>query len=192
MPEETRFSPVARSPFAGRSVMLEEVSMKPVESLGAINLRLVSEGARIAAERVLGVDIPTVPNTFTSGGAVSAFWLGPDEWMIQAPGRKLEALHARLEKHLSDHHASVTVVSDHTVAIGLSGPGARRILEKGCPLDLHPRAFAAGACGQSHFLQATLLIAKIDDAPTYLIRTRRSMAEYLWEALDDAARKEQE
>ena len=121
---------------------------------------------------------------------VSATWLGPNEWMIQAPDHEIDALHAQLEDNLSDHHVAATIVSDHSVAIELSGPGARRILEKGCPLDLHPRAFPAGACGQSQFLQAVLLIAKLDDSPSFLIRTRRSFAEYLWEALADAVKKD--
>ena len=67
MPEETQFSPVARSPVSGRSVVWAGISMRPVESLGAINLRLVSDEARVAAEGVLGVDIPTAPNTLRRG-----------------------------------------------------------------------------------------------------------------------------
>ncbi len=192
IPEATQFSPVARSPVSGRTIALAGTTMRPVESLGAINLRLVSDEAHITAEGVLGIGIPTASSTFIAGKTVSATWLGPNEWMIQAPDHEIDALHAQLEDNLSDHHVAVTVVSDHSVAIELSGPGARRILEKGCPLDLHPRAFAAGACGQSRFLRAPVLIAKLDDTPRYLIRTRRSVAEYLWDALEDAFRKEPE
>ena len=33
--------------------------------------------------------------------------------------------------------------------VRISGPRARDILAKGCPLDLHPTAFPGGACAQS-------------------------------------------
>ena len=132
--------------------------------------------------------MPERANTFASNGKVIVLWLGPDEWMVQAPHEAIADLQAALEAALSGQHAAVTEVSDHSVAITLSGGGARRILEKGCPLDLHPRAFGTGQCGQSHFLQAVIIVAQLDQ-DRYLLRVRRSMSEYLWDALADAIAK---
>src|SRR4029077_4214535 len=42
-----------------------------------------------ATQRVLGVGLPTAPNTVASGAGLTAFWLGPDEWLVVgSPGRE--------------------------------------------------------------------------------------------------------
>ena len=62
-------------------------------------------------------------------------------------------------------HAAITDVTDGRVAFRLAGPSAREVLAKGCPLDLHPRAFAPGRCAQSLLAKASVLIHLVDDGP---------------------------
>jgi sarcosine oxidase subunit gamma len=64
----------------------------------------------------------------------------------------------------------------------LIGPGAREVLAKGCTLDLHPDEFKPGACAQSGLAKASVLLAMIDERPSFEIKVRRSFAEYvlLW------------
>ena len=187
MAKDMVFTPVARSLIsANEPVTTDGASLRQVEGFGTLNLRLKDEASYKAAAKALGVDIPTKANTFAGDETCLVLWLGPNEWMVQVPDEKIGDLHSKLEKALSKHHVAVTIVSDHSVAMEVSGPDARVILEKGCPLDLHPRAFSTGHCAQSHFLQAVIIIAQLDDAPRYLIRIRRSMSEYLWEALSEA------
>lgn len=188
MPKDMVFAPVARSLITGKSPVAGTASLNQAEEFGTQNLRLADETARAAAAKVLGVAVPETANTFASNGSVTVLWLGPDEWMVQAPREAIADLQAALEAALSGQHAAVTEVSDHSVAMVLSGAGARRILEKGCPLDLHPRAFSTGHCAQSHFLQAVILLAQLDQ-DRYLLRVRRSMSEYLWDALANAIAK---
>lgn len=190
MPKDTLFAPAARSLVSGKQPVQGHVSLAPIPDLGAINVRLRSKAALKAAEQALGIGIPAAPNTHALKDDVRIVWLGPDEWMIQTSDRRTETVHCSLCEALEQHTGAATIVSDHSVALELSGPGARTVLEKGCPLDLHPRAFRAGHCAQSHFLQAVILLIQVDDSPRYVLRVRRSMAEYLWDALADAIVKE--
>lgn len=188
MLDEMQFNPVARSLISAKPAISGIASLRVVEDLGTINLRLITDEARIKAGKTLGLDVPTAANRFVVNGDYSLFWLGPNEWLLQAPDARIADLHAELEAALNGQRAAATVVSDHSVAIELTGSGARHVLEKGCPLDLHDRSFAEGHCAQSHYLQAVVILARTGP-DRYLLRVRRSMGEYLWDALADAIAK---
>jgi len=70
---------------------------------------------------------------------------------------------------------------------GFARRAARGVLAQGCPLDLHPRAFRAGACAQSLLAGIDVLLHQRDDAPSYDLQVRWSHAAYLWAWLAAAA-----
>lgn len=144
-------------------------------------------GFAAAVAHVLGLGLPIAPNTSASAGRCSALWLGPDEWLIITPdGSETETLSA-LTAALSGRHHAVTDVSDGRAVIRLAGPCARDVLMKGCSLDLHPRAFAAGQCAQTRLARSHVLLHQIEAAPAYDVYTQRSFADYVWRWLEDAA-----
>ena len=109
---------------------------------------------------------------------------------LQAEG----ALAGRLREALADVHCAVTAVGESRTRIRVSGPKARDLLAKGCPLDLHPEAFGEpGRCAQSHVAKALVVLHLIADDPaegaSFDIYVLRSFAEYLWCWLEDAARE---
>ena len=59
------------------------------------------------------------------------------------------------------------------------------MVQKGCPLDLHPRVFAVGHCAQSHFFKAPLLLRAVATDAFELV-LRRSFADYAGRMLLDA------
>ncbi len=77
-------------------------------------------------------------------------------------------------------------VSANRLAFELSGPRARELLESGCPIDLHPRAFRAGSCAQTLLARANVLLHQVGDEPRYRIWIRPSFARYLAAWLTDA------
>ncbi len=87
---------------------------------------------------------------------------------------------------LGEDHGAVVDVSAQRTALRLSGPCAREVLQHGCPIDLHPRAFGPGRCAQTLLARAQVVLYQTDEAPTYLILVRASFAEYLAEWLMDA------
>ena len=141
-----------------------------------------------AVEQAIGTAPPVAPNTVAGpadlGDGSRALWLGPDEWLVvDADGEALPALRTTLD----GLHAAAVGVSDSRAVIMLTGPHARDVLAKGCPVDLHPRVFAPGRCAQTLLAKAHVLLHQLDDAPAYEIYVHRSFADYLWSWLEDAA-----
>tara|TARA_A100001037_G_scaffold89924_1_gene81476 strand:- start:308 stop:925 length:618 start_codon:yes stop_codon:yes gene_type:complete len=157
--------------------------------IAKLNLRTDPSNGKLMRvfEKVLGFALPLESNT-TNGKAVrSALWLGPDEWLITAPSSQEQALFKALSEAAEAHHVAITDVSDARTVFLLSGPNARDVLEKGCGLDLHPRAFQTGCCAQTRLARTGVLLHQTSDEPAYDIHVSWSFAAYLWIWLEDAA-----
>jgi sarcosine oxidase subunit gamma len=140
-----------------------------------------------AVARVLGTAPPAEPNTVTRAGARTALWLAPGSWrIVGAPDEDSQPLTAALREAVPRARAGVVDTSDFYATIRIHGSGARATLARGCPLDLHPRAFGAGRCARSLLARTDVLLLRVDDAPTYDIEVRRSLAPYLWSWLTGA------
>ncbi len=184
--------PLAQLHLAARAGEAPEdagVTLAELPPRGLIGLRgdPDDQAFRTAAERTLGVTLPVTPNTSAAGAGVTLFWLGPDEWLIAVPPDRTADLIAGLGEALQDRHHAAVELSAARAGIAVAGLRARDVLAKGCPLDLHPRAFKPGDCAQSHYAKASMLLYQADDAPTYHLTVPRSFAEYLWPRLEDAA-----
>lgn len=100
------------------------------------------EGNRTLAEQFalrFGIEPPDAPRT-VPGAKLDLLWAGPSQWLAVSvrPGMPAE-LAADLQ--------GIAAVSDQTDAravLRLRGPRVRDVLAKGCPVDLHPRAFRRG------------------------------------------------
>ena len=138
---------------------------------GIVDLRGQHKAVSAAFELAYGFALPAEANTAASKGKagaktrVESLWLGPDEWWVL--GADPAKLAAKLAKALDGQPAAVTDVSESRTRIRVAGPRARDLLAKGCPLDLHPRVFAAGACAQGQLAKAPMLIHQVDDEPAY-------------------------
>jgi sarcosine oxidase subunit gamma len=186
--------PLARSPLSHlRDHALERqggpVLLRELPLLGLLDLRLgaAETTARSAVEAALGFALPGEPNRATERDGLVALWLGPDEFLIVTPPGREEILGASLAAALAPYPAYVTDVSDGRTVIELGGHRARDVLAKGCSLDLHPRVFAPGQCAQSGLAKARIILRQIDDSPRYQLFVERSLAEYLFLWLIDAA-----
>lgn len=155
--------------------------------IGLINLRARADAVGLAkVGKVLGVRLPTDPNTAVESDHDTVCWLGPDEWLVLTPAGEQAERSAQLRAALDGQFAAITDVSGGYVLITVAGPRCHELLAKGCTLDLHPRAFQSGRCAQTLLAKAGgLLIARVDDHIDLLVR--RSFADYLWRWLVDAA-----
>jgi len=147
-----------------------------------------------AVGRVVDLVLPTEPMTVQAVEGVTALWLGPDEWLLTTPPGAEHDLRMRLEEQLAGLHAAVVDVTDNTTVIRISGPHARDVLASACPLDLHPRAFAAGQVKQSLFAHVDVIVHLVEERcdgstaePVFDLYVRRSFAAYVLDRLDDAA-----
>ncbi len=192
-----RESPLAARLTAGMPVRLQVDGLRLVEHafLGHLNLRCDAADAALAAalEEALGCSLPRAPNTFTVAAPSGAreghkvLWLAPDEWGVVTPDGGQAALAQALRQAAGERFATVTELGAGQTLIELSGPRAREVLAKGCPLDLHPRVFGPGRCAQSRLARTVVTIAQVDAAPRFDLIVRRSFADYLWQWLADAS-----
>jgi len=158
--------------------------------LGHVNLR---GDVAASVANVFGVTLPVQANTVNTEGTGIALWTGPDEWLLIHASADDRDRVAALERSAAGKHVSIVDVSSAQTVIYVSGAGARDVLARGCPLDLHSRALPPGRCAQTHFGHIPVTIwldnSKPDpDAdPWFNLVVRRSFADYLWRLLDDAA-----
>ena len=146
---------------------------------GYLNLRGDPNSERFlqAIRETLGQPLPAEADTFTSGQH-TIYRLGPDEWLLATPLGGEKETTGLLEKCLAGQYYSLVDVTGGQVMIRLRGPRSREVLARGCTLDLHPRALKVGQCAQTTLAKTSMLIAMVDDEPTFDIIVRRSFAEY--------------
>ncbi len=177
----------------GRGCVLAEQAFMDI-----VNLRgdAMDERFAQAVPSAIGLALPVQANTATVQGTRQLIWLGPDEWMLKDAGSLAVAgagtasplavaLRAALSQHPGLHHSVVEVGSGYTT-LSLQGPGVAELLARGCPLDLHPRAFGAGAIAQSHVARAPVLIRCLRESSEFEVTVRRSFAAYLFRWLCEA------
>lgn len=163
---------------------------RPFRSQLTLRLRDASRAA--AVSRVLGVDLPETPCTFSRGtgphGPVEVAWLGPDEYLVLAQPGLQRTLESALREAIGGTHGGAVVdVSAQRTTLALSGPKARDLLAHGCAIDLHPSVSPTGTCVQTLLAQAGIILLVRDaDTAEFLLLVRGSFARYLAAWLVDA------
>ncbi len=132
-----------------------------------------------AVTRATGMALPA-PNTFRAADERLIAWLGPDEFLVIDDRDDGDALERALRDRLAGVRSAVTATGSGYARLVVSGANAREFLARGCPLDLHPRAFGPGRCAQTHLAKAQVLLLMRDAAPVFEALVRRSYAGYLW------------
>jgi sarcosine oxidase, subunit gamma len=188
VPEQLPAAPALGRPAGqARGIRLAERT-----GLGKIDLRgdAHDRGFMAGVGRVLDMVLPTDPCTSAGKDQITALWLGPDQWLITAPAADVATLMSALREALDGVHSAITDVSDGRVALRLAGPSARAVLAKGCPLDLHPRAFPPGSVAGSVLAKTEVLLHLVGEdehgGPAFDLYVGRSFAHYLWAWLTDA------
>ncbi|MDQ4053288.1 MAG: sarcosine oxidase subunit gamma [Actinomycetota bacterium] len=138
--------------------------------------------ARVAA--VLGGPLPLACGEVTSTISHDAIWLGPDEWLVVAT-TDAAAMADQLMAAVGEEPGLALDVSANRTVLELTGPRVREILEKGCPVDLHPRAFGPGHAVSTTLARVPVLLWQTGDT-SYRLLPRSSFADYVARWLLDA------
>jgi sarcosine oxidase subunit gamma len=147
-----------------------------------------------AVHSATGLPLPHVANTASVGPAGQLLWLGPDEWVLKFPPSTAayqypspaEAMENSLRSALGAHHVSLVPVGHGYTTLWVQGEGAADLLSRGCPLDFHPRVFAAATVAQSHIAKAGATLLCLVPGTHYELTVRRSFADYLYRWLCEA------
>jgi heterotetrameric sarcosine oxidase gamma subunit len=162
------------------------VSLTEWPFLTMVDVRVAPASA--AANRlvkVLGSRLPRHSGDTTTSSPHTVVWLGPDEWLVLSQSDSTN-LTAELQEALGGDPGSVVDVSANRTTLELRGRAARQVLEKGCPLDLHPRAFRPGKAVSTSVGPVPVLLWQCDASPAYRLLPRSSFADYLARWLLDA------
>ena len=165
------------------------VTLKEEALLGHLTLRMNPENADQlkAAEKVLGVALPTQPLTSASKGDVVVRWISPDEWLITVPGLKAFEVETAFQKEMKGLFQVVNVSGGQTI-VKLSGKYAQYVIKKSSPIDIHPSEFPVGKVVTSVFAKSSAIIRRSGENEFELV-IRRSFSDYLWLWLQDASRE---
>lgn len=134
--------------------------------------------------KLFGAALPQ-PGTWNAGKGVSIAWAGPGQYLVIAPGQAEGQLFAVLRQELAGA-AAVTDQSHGRVMIRIEGPAARRLLAKGTPVDLHPRAFAQGRVALTQMAHVGVHLAQVGP-DAFEISLFRGFSENFWEWLTEQA-----
>jgi sarcosine oxidase subunit gamma len=142
----------------------------------------MQEATSAALDAAIGLRLPPVGRSATSG-PLSLCWAGAGAWLTSGPSPDLAE---RLSSALGDA-ATVIDQGDGRCLFHVAGRDARRTLEKGTTLDLHPRAFAAGYCAATIVSHLPASIRQVSDEPAYEVVVARSSAGSFWHWLVESA-----
>ena len=128
----------------------------------------------------LALDVPI--NRASRAGERLAARLGPDEWLVVAPEGDTPDFSS-----LQGQHHSLVDVSHRYAAFAIEGESAPLLLACGCPLDLDPDFFTAGAATRTLFGKAEVVLWRPGEALSYRLECARSVAPYVQRFLEDHA-----
>ena len=137
-----------------------------------------------AVERTLGVTLPTRAHESARGDAGALLCLGPRSWLFVAGRPSASGAFDAARKALNDAESALFDVSSSYVGWTISGAAAARVLNRGCPLDLHPGAFLPGQCTQSLLGHVNAIFYRPDDRNAFIVMVARSFAADAWDQLE--------
>ncbi len=170
------------------------VSVKAREHLQKIIVRARDKNALAALAKSFACKLPSNNSTVSVKDGI-LMWLGPDEFLFRSHDSAPPPLarFAELEGALQKSFAAVVDVSDYYAVVRVEGRRARKVLQKNCPLDVHESVFRRGACAQSLYGKAPVLVhVHGHDASdeVFDLQVRISLASYLWDLLALATQSE--
>lgn len=124
-----------------------------------------ADAVQSALASVTGLDLPA-PGHTASARELVAVWVQPRSWLLMQPLRSGSTL-ARVLEAACGSMASVVDLTGGRLTLRLSGTRARDVLAKGCPVDLHPRAFGPGRAAATSIGHVDTLVIQVDEASTF-------------------------
>ena len=110
-------------------------------ALASLASRMGREAEVVSAAEAAAIPLPG-PGSSLSAATYSAIWLGPEQWMIEAPFASHEDITAIL-KPIFTETASITEQTDAWVRFDLNAPDLPRLFERLCNYDLRKAGVGA-------------------------------------------------
>ena len=170
-----------RSALSGLHGGSAAAQLTPAPAAARASLRAYADAVP-ALSAALGVTLPTRPKTSVSANGVTAFWLGPDEWMLIGPE---DTDFVALAANSNVLHSAVDI-SHRNIGIIVSGSGARVAINSACPHDLTDAFFPVGACTRTVFGKMEIVLHR-ESEDVWRVECWRSFADYCFGMLAEGA-----
>ncbi len=138
------------------------------------------------AKKVSGVDMPEKRGANIKGDN-GLCWMAPDELLILCPHMDAPTIVTQIDKALKGTHYLAVNVSDARAVFRVDGQGAREVLAKLTPADLHPDSFGPGEIRRTRLAQVPAAFW-MTGPQTFEIVCFRSVAQYVFDLLSNAAK----
>jgi sarcosine oxidase subunit gamma len=168
------------------------LEMKEIKSIMKLIIRGKTKDFITAVGKNLNMIIPTEANTSTSGEALTALWLSPDEWMLISNKVVSEDFNTYVvEDNLINNISkvnlgAVTDVSDQFVMINIKGNKVFDLFATGSPFNFNKFKNKKGSVAQTILSHIDVIIHHTEINDVNLL-VRRSFSEHLYSWLNDSA-----
>jgi methylglutamate dehydrogenase subunit D len=150
-----------------------ELSIQQREGLAMATIMLRRGADASAVGAALGVAAPDRPGC-AGDAALTLVATGPDTWLAIADPAPVDWIHALRER--LDGVASVSDQSGGYAVLRIAGPDARRILQRGLPIDLHPSRFGPGSAAVTVSGHIGIVCWQTDSSSAFEVATFRSFS----------------
>jgi sarcosine oxidase subunit gamma len=174
------FTLTSEPPLAGTDMILAGVRLWAPADLAVVSLALPLGGedaAGTAIEAAYGAALPGIGKSVVTPDGTRLIRLAPDLAFAVFTHATPDA-----ESAVADRLKGAVYTTDQTdvwVALGLSGAGARRALERICMLDLHAGAFAVDDAARTTMEHLGVLILRTGTDDYLLLSASSSSGSFL-------------
>jgi methylglutamate dehydrogenase subunit D len=178
----------ASTPLDGYSRDFVGVSINEVNERAIVSIAVPKDGEKDLTKALVSsyeIELPKAGiSTVSSRDNAVLFSMAQDQYFLLFDYTGNAALSV-VNSHLNDT-AYLTDQSDSYVMIRVSGTNSHRLLERICPIDIHPSVFPVGAVARTimEHLGTTILH---DDEDSFLLLSARSSAHSFLDAIETSA-----
>ena len=169
-----------------------DLEMKEIKPIMKLIIRGKTKDFITAIGKNLNMILPTEANTSTSGEALTALWLGPDEWMLVSnetinQDTNIYKIEDNLINNISKTNlGAVTDVSDQFVMINIKGSKVFDLFATGSPFNFNEFKDKKGSVVQTILSHIDVIIHLTEINEVNLL-VRRSFSEHLYSWINDSA-----
>ena len=169
-----------------------DLKMKEIKPVMKLIIRGKTKNFITAIGKNLNMILPAEANTSTSGQALTALWLSPDEWMLVSNKAISEDANTyKVEDNLINNISkvnlgAVTDVSDQFVMINIKGSKIFDLFATGSPFNFNEFKGKKGSVVQT-ILSHIDVIIHLTELNEVNLLVRRSFSEHLYSWINDSA-----
>ncbi|MFD0858981.1 sarcosine oxidase subunit gamma [Roseovarius aquimarinus] len=181
------FTLTAAPPLAGYDRSFGDIRLSAPKDLAIVSIALPLGGedaAKTAIKSAFGAALPDV-GLSAAAKDVRLVRLGLDQAFVLMTRATPDA-----EPHVAAKLGGAAYTTDQTdawCALEISGPGARRALERICPVDLHPDVFAVNALARTVMEHMGAIVLRTGEE-AYLLLSASSSAKSFAHAVEVSAK----